>query len=130
MNSSSACLTMLKRHIHSLSRNAAFHSLRMWRLPGTVRTNMSFYQGKGVRLGNKRSRASRAAGAGTRTTLVVYTRNAVSNYKTLISTSFCRIMSSSNSHTILLVMPSHKPTSRTFTDFETLTEALEGGKLF
>ena len=36
-------------------------------------------------------------------------------------------MSSSNSHTILLVQPSHKPTSRTYCDFETLTEALEGG---
>ncbi|KAL5251821.1 enhancer of rudimentary homolog [Bolinopsis microptera] len=35
-------------------------------------------------------------------------------------------MSSSNSHTILLVQPSHKPTSRTYCDFETLTEALEG----
>eukprot|EP00116_Pleurobrachia_bachei_P016159 sb/3476421/ len=34
--------------------------------------------------------------------------------------------SSDRSHTILLVQPSHKPTSRTYCDYETLTEALEG----
>ena len=39
-------------------------------------------------------------------------------------------MSTSNGHTVLLVMPSHKPTSRTYADFETLTEALEGGEQF
>ena len=32
-----------------------------------------------------------------------------------------------NGHTILFVMPSSKPTSRTYADFESLTEALEGG---